>query len=45
MDGGFGDDVRVEAVAEVDRVDVVTEYALRLASSSMFSTASTSQTG
>lgn len=25
MDGGFGDDVGVEAVAEVDRVNVVTE--------------------
>lgn len=24
LDGGFGDDVGVEAVAEVDRVDVVT---------------------
>lgn len=24
MDSGFGDDVGVEAVAEVDRVDVVT---------------------
>jgi hypothetical protein len=24
MDGGFGDDVGVEAVAEVDGVDVVT---------------------
>ena len=23
MDGGFGDDVRVQAVAEVDRVNVV----------------------
>lgn len=24
VDGGFGDEVRVQAVAEVDRVDVVT---------------------
>jgi hypothetical protein len=28
MDGGFGDDVGVEAVAEIDGVDVVTDNRL-----------------
>jgi len=30
VDGGFGDDVGVEAVAQVDRVDVVTEKGRRV---------------
>lgn len=31
MDGGFGDDVRIQTVAEVDGVDVVTVRQTRLA--------------